>query len=65
MYLIITESYLPHRAWLYEHNSHHLRHLTARIETLLGVSAQEHVSAEAYQVFIIVLVLLEVTKLYS
>ncbi|KAK4319702.1 hypothetical protein Pmani_009359 [Petrolisthes manimaculis] len=37
-------------AWLYEHNNNYLKQLTTRIETLLGVSAQEHVSAEAYQV---------------
>ncbi|KAK3892540.1 hypothetical protein Pcinc_003616 [Petrolisthes cinctipes] len=41
---------IVHRAWLYEHNNNHLKQLTTRIETLLGVSAQEHVSAEAYQV---------------
>ncbi|XP_071543511.1 prolyl 4-hydroxylase subunit alpha-3-like isoform X2 [Panulirus ornatus] len=37
-------------AWLWEHDSHHLPHLTYRIQQLLGVNAEQHYGSEAYQV---------------
>ncbi|XP_042219131.1 prolyl 4-hydroxylase subunit alpha-1-like isoform X2 [Homarus americanus] len=37
-------------AWLWEHDSPQLPRLTQRIEHLLGVNAQQHYGAEAYQV---------------